>query len=148
MIKKILTAIIVVVFAVSQLTCIGAFADSFSDIGQSSQKRAIEVLHSLGLVKGDENGNFNPDKEISRAEFLAMVVRMIGQEGSAQALAGGDLPFTDVPADHWARGYIYFAYNMGIVNGISETRFAPSDKVSYNQAVKMVVSALVYGVVA
>ena len=37
--------------------------------------------------------------------------------------AAADIPFTDVPVNHWARPYIAAAYRMGIVSGISDTEF-------------------------
>lgn len=148
MIKKFISILVTVMLLISQLSCLAATSDTFKDIEESSHKRAIEVLYNLNLVNGDENGNFNPDKEITRVEFLAMVIRMIGQEASAKALATEALPFADVSEDHWGRGYIYFAYKMGIANGMSDNEFGPGLKVTYNQAIKMIVSSLGYGVVA
>lgn len=141
--KKTVAMIISAILVISS-----AFAADLGDIAQSSQKNSIEALWGMGLVKGDDNGNFNPDSEITRIEFLAMVIRMIGLEDGAKATAAEELVFTDIPADHWGRGYAYWAYNLGIANGISETEFGTNQKVTYNQAAKMIVAALGYRIVA
>lgn len=114
------------------------------DIAQSSQKTAIEALYGMNLVFGDGNGNFNPKSEITRIEFLAMVIRALGLEGAAKDASEVELPFQDVPKGHWGRGYAYYAYTLGIVQGISETELGPESMVTYNQAIKMLVSALGY----
>jgi len=52
--------------------------------------------------------------------------------------------FEDVLAAHWAGDYIDTAQNIGIINGVSETTFAPESYITYEQAIKMVVAALGY----
>ena len=148
MIKKLTAAVIAAAMITALLFTCAVSADGLKDIETSAQKRAIEALYSLNLVYGDENGNFNPESSVTRTEFLAMVSRMIGQENAATSLENEALPFTDVPAEHWGRKYIYFAWKMGIVNGMSETQFAPDSTVTYHQAVKMIVCALGYGIAA
>lgn len=143
MFKKVISIMLALVL---MSTC--AFAQGFSDIMQSRQKNAIDALYGMGLVKGDGNGSFNPEANITRMEFLAMVLRMIGLEDAAKASEGSDLPFTDVPVDHWGRGYAYWAYTTGITEGISATQFGPGDNVTYNQAAKMIVSALGWSIAA
>lgn len=143
MIKKIISMMLALIL---MSTC--AFAQGFSDIMQSRQKNAIDALCGMGLVYGDENGNFNPEANITRIEFLAMVLRMIGLEDAAQASKDSALPFTDIPEDHWGRGYAYWAYTTGIIEGVSATQFAPNNNVTYNQAAKMIVSALGWSIAA
>lgn len=72
---------------------------------------------------------------------------MLGYESQAESSSGSTV-FTDVPANHWASGYINVAQQMGIINGYGGGLFGPEDKVTYEQAVKMVVCALGYDLVA
>lgn len=51
--------------------------DMFKDIQNHWAKEDIEHLEKLGIVKGDENGNFNPDKPITRAEVAALLSRLL-----------------------------------------------------------------------
>ena len=103
----------------------------------------IEKLNKIGIITGDENGNLNMDAKISRAEFLALIIRVSGLEDEAKA-ASGETAFADA-VDHWAKGYINVAAEKGIANGVSETEFGVSAPVTFNQAVKMCISMLTFG---
>ena len=69
-----------------------------------------------------ENGIilFDLDRTPTRAEAVTMLVRFLGKEEAASKL-GKTHPFTDVPA--WADGYVSYAYNNGLTNGMSTTVF-------------------------
>lgn len=134
--KKVLA--LVVVFAMMLSTV--AFAGSFPDVADDADyASAIETLAAMGFFKGDDNGNFNPDATITRAEYAVIVCRLLGIEGSAT----GKCDFTDA-ADHWATGYIKMANQYGIVKGYGDGKFGPDDAVKYEEAVKMLVCALGY----
>ena len=47
------------------------------------------------------------------------------------------VPFTDVPATQWYYGDVDNAYTMGLINGKTETTFAPDDNLTYAEAVKL-----------
>lgn len=80
----------------------------------------INILYEKQIVSGDQQGNFNPDATVTRGEFVKMLTLTLGIMPDAAA----DIPFTDVPAGHWARPYIAAAYRLGIVSGISDTKFS------------------------
>ena len=63
-------------------------------------------------------------------------------------VAGTNSSFTDVASDHWAASYITLAQAMGIINGMGDGTFLPENPVTYDQAVKMVVCSIGYGLVA
>ena len=102
--------------------------------------QAAEALFGLGIFTGDENGNFNPDSTISRAEAAAVVCRLL----ELDADAAPDQVFTDVPAAHWAAGYVAAAADAGFLNGYGDGRFGPSSPVTYEQLVKMLLAAWGY----
>lgn len=115
-------------------------ASSFADVVGMTCQTAIEVLSSLDIVKGKTDEIFEPDSMLTRAEMVTIVLRMMGMHESAD----NQNVFEDLPSSHWAYANISAAYRLGIINGTSETTFEPDKAVTYEQAVKMVVSALGY----
>jgi len=138
--NKVLAMLVVFMMMLSTV----AFASSFSDVADtSSYNKAIEVGVDLGLFKGYEDGTFKPEGEITRAEFAAIVVRLLGQEAQANG-AKASTQFIDVPADHWAAGYVNIAVQAGVINGYGNGNFGPEDLVEYQDAITMMVRALGY----
>ena len=106
--------------------------------------QAVEELIALNIVNGYNDGSFKPENTITRAEVTKMIVAAMAQTSSAKS-AAGVTKFTDVPADHWASGYINVGTDaLKFINGMGDGRFAPEDNVTYEQAVKMVVAAIGY----
>lgn len=130
------------------LLCTTASADvtstPFPDVpSDADYAEAVAVLAELGIFKGDRAGNFNPDQTISRAETAAVICRMLGVAEEAAQLT--TVVFTDVPASHWAVGYVAKAQELGIIGGYGGGKFGPGDPVTYEQMVKMLVCAWGYG---
>ncbi len=142
MIKN-LKKVISTVAAVAMLAAsASAFAVTFPDVDESaSYANAVNTLTALGVINGDDNGLFNPDNTVTRAEFTKMVVEALGNGDSATALTSSQ--FTDA-ASHWAVGYIAQGVADGFINGYDEKTFGPDDTVTYAQAVKMLVCAIGY----
>jgi hypothetical protein len=123
-------------------TSASAFAVTFPDVDESaSYAGAVEALTTLGIVNGDDNGKFNPDNTVTRAEFAKMVVEALGAGNEASSSTSTD--FVDAKG-HWAVGYIQVGVSKGFINGYDETTFGPDDQVTYAQAVKMLVAAIGY----
>ena len=137
--KKIAALVIVLAMALSTVS-FAAFTDVAAD---ASYNEAVTVMSALDLLKGYEDGSFGPDKTITRAEFAAVVVRMLGMEDAAAGAATAT-NFTDVPASHWAAGYVKIANQKEIILGYGDGTFGPDDEVTYEQAIKMLVCALGY----
>lgn len=139
--SKALALLVVMAIMISSVAMAAVFPDVADD--GSALANAINVDAALGLIEGYEDGTFQPEGSITRAEFAAIVVRMRNQEAQAQG-AATTTDFADVPADHWAAGYINIASRLGIINGYGDGNFGPEDPVLYEQAIKMVVVALGY----
>ncbi len=116
----------------------------FTDTMGTPCETATEVLAALEIIKGSGEGVFEPEKNLTRAEMVTIILRSLNME---DALLEQNI-FSDVPTSHWANAPIAAAYQMGIVNGMSETVFEPDGLVTYEQAVKMIIQALGYGVPA
>ena len=131
------------------VSCGSVFA-AFSDVpSTASYSQAVSALNQLGVITGYEDGTFKPDNDVTRAEFTAMLMRVMGQ-GSVGSSSAAELPFTDLADDDtsvsWAYPNINTAYKIGIINGYPEDNtFRPNNNVLYEEAVKMVVCALGYG---
>ena len=114
---------------------------TFPDVKQDADyAKAVEKLVSLKILSGDENGNFNPDNIITRAEAAVIICRMIGVEDILESTS----VFTDVPSSHWAAEYISKAAELEIISGYGDGTFGPDDPVTYEQMIRMLVSAWGY----
>ena len=140
--KKVLALVTVVAVL---LTCVPAvFASSYSDVSDNaSYAEAVEMLSALGIFTGYEDGTFQPDKSITRAEAAAVITRFLNQEDTAKAMAGSTI-FSDMEGAEWATGYVNYGVQKGYINGMGDGTFHPSDPVTYEQIVKMIVAALGY----
>ena len=126
------------------LMVVGASAASYGDEAQVSQTEAVEVLTGIGVVGGDQNGNFNPTATLTRAEFCVMIANALTGGTFDRTLFDGTItPFTDV-AGHWGAGYIAYCYSNGIVAGTSATTFSPDATLTAAQAAAILLMALGY----
>ncbi|MCL2057531.1 MAG: membrane dipeptidase [Oscillospiraceae bacterium] len=116
-------------------------ASPFADTDNPAVVRA----HGLGLVSGVSTGVFDPNREITRQEICAMLVRCIDK-----AVQGADISSYKVSAfsdgekiDAWARPFVYYAYDHKIMSGMSEgaVTIAPLDNVTCEQAIVLVYRA-------
>lgn len=143
---KNLKKVLALVLACATLFTMSSFA--FSDVAEdASYLEAVTMLTKLGIINGYEDGTFLPDNTITRAEAAKVLVCALDAEDSAIGMADQEL-FTDVPASHWAAGYVNYAANYGIINGRGNGIFDPESPVSYEEIVKMVVAMLGYTPVA
>ncbi len=134
--KKLLTILLVFTLCLP----LGVMAKSFPDTEGLPCEAAVSFLNDIGIVEGKSEAGFEPAASLTRAEMATIIVRLYGME----AVAKGTDAFEDVPASHWAYNAIGTAYELGIINGIDKTHFAPDEALTYEQAVKMLVCALGY----
>lgn len=113
-------------------------AGDFRDIAGHWAEDAILRLHALGLVSGTGNWRFEPDRGISRAEAVALIVRSLASAGPPS----GRIAFRDVGERHWAYNAIRQATAAGIVNGMPDGTFGPSRPVTRAEASVMIGRAL------
>ena len=140
-IKSILSVIVVMAIVLGTMAVSADFSDVSSD---KAYYQPVGILNAFGIITGYEDGTFGPEKDVTRAEFSAMLMRALASGGIGSADPSG-MPFTDLGGATWAISDIRTAYDLKIVNGTSETTFAPLDNVTYEQALKMIVCALNYG---
>ncbi len=112
---------------------------SYADVSSEDNKEAIEVLETVGIMTGDENGNFNPDALVTRNEMAVVMSNLMDYRVASYA---GTSPFTDVPA--WAEPYVAACYTNGITSGVSATTYGGDQSVTTAQAALMLMKALGY----
>ncbi|MBC7765716.1 MAG: S-layer homology domain-containing protein, partial [Hyphomonadaceae bacterium] len=133
------------VLALAVVFCVMLSTVAFAvptDVVGTKYESAATRLGALGIMIGDTDGNFNPEKVVTRAEMAKIVVYMVGSAAAAES-AKDSSKFSDV-GTHWASGFISVAASLGIVNGMGDNKFAPDAEVTYAQAVTMVVRAMGY----
>ncbi|MEE0867222.1 MAG: S-layer homology domain-containing protein [Clostridia bacterium] len=123
---------------------------TFTDITSGTTLgEAVLELVANNIISGYPDGTFRPDGAITRAEFATVIARFSGIASNlaADAVTG----FKDLDADSsraWCRPYVKAAYDAGIISGFEDGTFRAGDPVTYEQAVKMVICAIKYDVIA
>ena len=120
------------------MTVVGTGA-SYTDVTSKQNQEAIEVLQAVGIMVGDENGNFNPDQKVTRNEMAVVMSNLMDYRAATYA---GTSPFTDVPS--WAEPYVAACWTNGITSGYTKTTYGGSDTVTTSQAALMLMKALGY----
>jgi len=142
--KKLLR-VLSVILVVSMLFGTVTYAAEFSDVTtENKYYEPIKILSALGIINGYEDGTFGPDRDVTRAEFATMLMRAMASAGLGSSDPSGT-PFKDLNDASWAISDVRTAYDLGIINGMTETTFEPNSNVTYEQALKMIVCALNYG---
>ena len=91
---------------------------------------SIERAAQLGYVNGVGGGRFEPNRQLTRAEFVTMLYRM-ADKPAANTAAG----FTDVPQNAWYRDALNWAAEKGYVNGTGANTFSPDGKITRQEVV-------------
>ncbi len=94
----------------------------------------VNKAHEYNLMSGTALGWFEPQREITRAEFTAIVCRILGLDHEKSF----DEKFGDVTKNDWHFGYVMAAYEAGYVNGMSEISFAPNNYITREEIAVMV----------
>jgi len=101
----------------------------------------VTTLEARGIVSGDDQGEFNPDSPLTRAELAKLLAAALGYDADAAMLQDVPSRFSDVPTWHWARGYIEVMAEVGIVAGYPGGSFAPDAPVSRAEIAALAVRA-------
>ena len=117
-----------------------AFTDQ-ADIKVDSD--VVDTLVSLGVIEGFEDGSFQPNATVTRAQMAKMIYVLRTGNSDASAYNNDKTSFTDING-HWAAGYIKYCQSVGIIAGKSATVFAPNATVTAQEAAKMLLVTLGY----
>jgi hypothetical protein len=109
----------------------------FTDVAKHWAKASINNMGSRLVISGVGKDKFEPDRDITRAEFAAIMVRALGLAPDAAKNT-----FSDVSNSSWYIGYVGTAASYGIISGYDADTFAPNAKITREQAMTMVARAM------
>ena len=112
----------------------------FNDLGNYAwAKDSVEKLAKLGVVSGRGNGNFAPADNVTRSEFVKMIVLALDIKASDKEIA-----FEDVKEGGWDYSYVKAAFSAGIINGVNDIYFGGNEKISRQDMAVIISRALSY----
>lgn len=110
------------------------YVDHFTDVNTSKwYHEALDYMVSNGYMNGMSDTTMEPNGSLTRAQWAKLLYEIEGKP----SVAGLSHPFTDVPAGKWYTDPVIWAYNAGIVKGVSATTFGPSSQITREQMATM-----------
>ncbi|MBD2846402.1 leucine-rich repeat protein [Paenibacillus sp. IB182496] len=110
---------------------------AFEDVTGHWAMAAVNNMGSRMIISGVGEDRFEPDREITRAEFAAIVVRGLGLK-----VESGSAPFTDVHAEKWYHDAVYTAYSHDLISGYQDGTFRPNATITREEAMVMISKAM------
>lgn len=110
-------------------TDVSPFTDVAADAWYTT---AIATLANADILAGRGNGIFDPEAQITRAEFATICARFDDLE------LNEDISFPDVDKDHWAYAYIMSAAAKGWVKGFEDGTFGPEKQITRAEVMTLV----------
>lgn len=96
---------------------------------------------SVPFVSGYEDGTFKPDKNVTRAEFLRMLVSALCEDFDPEH-DYGTCSFSDIPLGKWYENYVAFAEQKGLVAGYEDGTFHPEASITRAEASSLTAAVL------
>jgi len=121
--------------------CIGFAAmasAAFSDAEDIQYPEAVDVLSSIGVINGYDDGTFKPEGTLTRAQAAKIIAYLVGADTIT-----GTAPFDDCKG-HWAESNIAYCASEGIVNGVGDNKFNPEGTLTGYAFAKMLLGNLGY----
>ena len=138
--KKLLALVLALVMSMSLVTISNA---AFKDADKIDYDEAVTVMNAVGVLVGDENGNFNAKENLTRAQAAKIISYLLLGNKTAEALSGSG-KFTDVAKTSWSAGFVDYCASTGVVNGVGDGKFDPNGQLTGYQFAKMLLVALGY----
>ena len=139
--KKLLALVLALVMTLGLATVSSSAA--YDDANDINYNEAVDVMTAVGVFQG-KGSNFDPKANLNRAEAAKIVAYLMLGNDTAESIKGSGSKFTDVPADHWAAGYIEYLASAGVLSGVGGGKFDPNGQVTAIQLAKMLLVALGY----
>lgn len=101
----------------------------FEDISKTFNRDQISFLAEQGIIAGVSETKFEPQRAITRAEFTALVVRLIGFSPASY-----EGTFKDVEPNAWYAEYVAVGVANEVIKGMGQGIFAPNQEITREQA--------------
>ena len=115
--------------------------DDFSDKDKIVNDDAVSMLVELNVINGKDDGSFDPEGIVTRAEMAKMICVVLNGGKDPSLGNVSNYTYTDT-VGHWAAAYIEYCTTLGIVAGDGTGKFNPSNTVTGAEAAKMLLVAL------
>ena len=115
--------------------------DDFSDKDKIVNDEAVSMLVELNVINGKDDGSFDPEGIVTRAEMAKMICVVLNGGKDPSLGNVSNYTYTDT-VGHWAAAYIEYCTTLGIVAGDGTGKFNPSNTVTGAEAAKMLLVAL------
>ncbi|GBF74398.1 hypothetical protein PA598K_02741 [Paenibacillus sp. 598K] len=112
------------------------FTKTFEDLNGHWAKADVELLASKLVVKGRSDDRFEPEQELTRAEFATLLVRAMGISEDDTSR------FSDVQSTDWFAGAVNAAAKAGFIDGLEEATFGPRVNITREQMAVMIIRAM------
>ncbi|WP_337100960.1 S-layer homology domain-containing protein [Paenibacillus sp. YIM B09110] len=99
------------------------------DVKNHWAKADVNDMYSRLIVQGVTATEFDPDSSITRAEFLAIVMRALGIQE-----ANYENDYKDVSASNWFAGAVQAATDYNLISGYDDGSFRPNARISRQEA--------------
>ncbi|HYG59819.1 MAG TPA: S-layer homology domain-containing protein, partial [Symbiobacteriaceae bacterium] len=109
----------------------------FGDVANHWAKLYVNEMGSRMVVAGVGDNRFDPDRDVTRAEFATIIVRALGIKPAAARAA-----FQDVRASDWFAGYVAAATEYGILLGYEDGTFRAGKSITREEAMTMIARAM------
>jgi len=115
---------------------------SFPDVTNETQYApAILSLTEKGILNGYGDGTFGPEKTLTRAELLKIVLES-NPDFDVSSFQGNLHCFPDVESSAWYAPYVCSAKEGGIIEGFPDGTMKPNKEVSFVEAAKILVEEM------
>ena len=130
-------------------------AQTFTDVSKNDAVyESVEDLSQLGILSGYDDGTIKPENIITRAEFAEIAAKVlpptikavVGEESTFIVTSDG--MFLDINDSFWGANSIVRMTQMGYINGYDDNTFKADNNITYNEAIKIIIEMLNYGVYA
>jgi trimeric autotransporter adhesin len=125
--KKSLSLILAIAMVFSMFASVAFAAEATTTTTPKTTEEKYEALKALGIFEGDDTGA-NLTGDMTRAQLAKIVAKLLKVEENKAANT-----YTDVPADHWAAGFIGAATEAKAFDGRAPGKFEPEGKVTYQE---------------
>ncbi len=133
--RKILSLVLSLAMLVSLAVPALAAEATFPDVQGHWGESSVERWAGVGVLNGTDTGSFNPDANMTRAEFAQMMVNLMGYTGKSGT-------FSDVPSDAWYAGAINALATAGVMQGDGNGHANPLSSISRAEAAVLLCRAL------
>ncbi len=113
---------------------------TFKDIQDHWAKKEIESLASQLIIEGRSNGNFDPEANVTRAEYAVLLTRAMGLTPNKDT----KVPYEDVSKDDWYYTQLQSAIQANLLGGYNNDQFKPNQALTREELMEMTARALIF----